>query len=293
MALALVALIACERAPTVPPYGFAQAHTQRFSLESIDETVIDGTPIKVRRAAEFALELDPEPSEFGHEIALRLDRYWLSVEGPPEIASELALSEKGLYARSPRDPEQRLRADEPGPGGATLRTLLSRPIASFIAKPNGEVVGTPWHAQDPLVYDVPVLDWVLLCLPVVEASASWGGARALPALGQYQFGFELPLRYERSGAPLASGVRVRASGVLSRHDVRVANGLSGDVELDHSGETDFDASGRVREARGDLRLRFSSPDGTRVDSRHRVAIRCSDCDGAVNPPAAPSDTHSG
>jgi hypothetical protein len=294
LSLACALAAGCERAPEVPPYGFAQAREQRFSLEAIDETKIDGTPIKVRRAAEFRLELDPTPSEFGHEIALRLDRYWLSVEGPPELASELALSEKGLYARSPNDPEQRLGPTDPGPGGATLRTLLSRPIASFIARPNGEVVGTPWHAQDPLVYDVPVLDWLLLCVPVVEASASWSGTRALPALGQYQFGFGFPLRYERvEGVPLASGVRVRASGVLSRHDVRVANGLSGDVELDHSGETDFDASGRVRSSRGDLKLRFSSPGGTRVDSRHRVEIRCSDCEGAVNPPAVPSDTHSG
>ncbi len=291
-ALALVGA-ACESAPVVPPYGFAQAREQRFSLEAVDETTIDGTPVKVRRVSEFRLELDPVPSEFGHEIALHLERYWLSVEGPPEVASEFALSEKGLYARSPRDPEQRLGPTDPGPSGATLRTLLARPIASFIARSNGEVVGTPWHARDALIYDVPVLDWLLLCLPVVESSASWSGTRALPALGQYQFGFDFPLRYERVEAPLADGVRVRASGVLSRHDVHVANGLAGDVELDHTGETDFDANGRLREARGELRLRFSSPAGTRVDSRHRVSIHCTDCDGPVNPAPARSDTHSG
>ncbi len=286
-------LLACSREPGPPPYAFAAHPVQRFRLEALDETDVDGSPVRVQRTAEFRLSLEPAGAE-GHEIALTLERYWLRVEGAPGGTTELALSEQGLVVQAPNDSKQRLGPADPVPGGSSVRSVLSRPIASFISTDSGEVLGRPWHSQEPLVLDVPALDWMLLCLPILgAATGAWSGERALPPLGQYEFGLALPLRYERVAGPFADGSRILASGTLARDGVRLSAELTGDLELDHQGESDLDARGRLREARIELRFRFESPTGTKVSSRSRVLVRCTDCDGAVNPPAPPSDTQSG
>jgi hypothetical protein len=293
-AAAVALLLACSREPGPPPYALEAYPTQRFRLEALDETDVDGSPVRVERSAEFRLALEPG-GEAGHEIALHLERYWLRVEGAPGGESQLALSEQGLFVQAPSEGSKRLGPSDPVPGGSSVRSVLARPIASFIASGAGDVIGRPWYSQEPLVLDVPVLDWLLLCLPVLAdaATPAWSGERALPRLGQYEFGISLPLRYERASAVAPGASRVLASGSLQRDEVRVTDALSGSLELDHQGEADLDARGRVREARVELRFRFASPNGTRVSSRSRVIVRCTDCDGAVNPEPPAADTQSG
>jgi hypothetical protein len=144
------------------------------------------------------------------------------------------------------------------------------------------------------VLDVPVLEWMLLCLPVLAGTeGAWSGERALPPLGQYEVGIALPLRYERADGPFGTQTRILSTGAVQRDDIRLTDALSGELDLDHQGETDLAPDGRVREARVELRFRFASPSGTRVSSRSRVLVRCTDCDATVNPPARPSDTQSG
>lgn len=294
--VACAVLAACGGvAPGPPPYGFDVAPEQPFRMEAEDETTVDGTPVRIQRLADFRLVVD-EAARSRYEIALVLERWYLRVEGAPGGTTEILISEDGFHTRGTPEGEMFVGPDERGPGGATPRTLLSKPIGGFITTTSGEVAGEPWTSFDPLLAGVHVLDWVVLGFPVQGGpEGRWSGSRALPAIGQYEFGIDLPVRYERAseGGP-ADGARVRATGATRRSGLEVAAGLSGDVRFEYAAETDVDASGRVRRSRLELRLDFDGDGGEEVSSIHRVTIRCRECSGpAINPARGDSDTGEG
>lgn len=295
--LPLVLVLACGAEAGPPPYGFDVTPEQCFRLEGEDPTVVDGTPVQIQRFAQFRLVVDAA-SQGRYELALLLERYYLRVEGAPGGTSEFALSSAGLLARGGPQGEMRLGPEEIGPGGASIRTLLSKPIGGFFVESSGAVIGTPWNSFDPLLAGVHVLDWVILALPVLAVEGegeAWSGERALPTIGQYEFGVTLPLRYEHvsDDAPVA-GKRIRASGVLERSDIEVAVGLDGDVRFDYVGEVEFDGSGRLAEARVELRVEFDASDGTEVSSRHHVRINADECpDRSINPGSGRADSPEG
>ena len=296
--LALAATLACaaEEAPP-PPYGFDTEPEQCFHLEAEEPTEVDGAAVEVQRFAEFRLGVDAA-SDSRYELAMLLERYYLSVEGAPGGSSELAISNAGLLARGGPQGEMRVGPEEIGPGGASLRSLLAKPIGGFIVDSSGVVAGTPWTSHDPLLAGVSVIDWLILAFPVLGPDpdvASWSGKRPLPPIGQYDFGASIPLRYERipSDEPPGSS-RIRAGGTLERRDVEVAVGLEGDVRFDYRGETDLDARGQISESRAELRVRFDGADGTEVSSRHQLRISATECpEGSINPVSGRADRFEG
>ena len=289
--LIVVLLLACgsEFPIGVAPYGFAITPEQRFRLEGEDRTEIDGTTVVVDRYAELrVVSVTLAPGRY--ELSLYLDHFYLRVEGAPGGSSEVALSAQGLAVRSPNGGEMRLGPSDERPGGGRVQELLSRPVAGVEISETGEVAGEPWRSFDPILSGFAVLDWLLLALPVLSDSAkeSWEGRRRVPALGQYELGVALPLRYERVSA--AGGEVVRASGLLQRRDLEVAPGFRGLLRLDVRGETELDSEQRVRQGVVELAMRFEAEGGDVVSSVHRTRIRCLDCPGAVNSPFVPPDT---
>ena len=296
--LALAATLACaaEQAEP-PPYGFGSEPEQCFRLEAEEPTEVDGAAVEIQRLAEFRLAVDAA-SDSRYELAMLLGRYYLSVEGAPGGSSELVISNAGLLARGGPEGEMRVGPEEIGPGGASLRSLLARPIGGFIVDSSGVVAGTPWTSHDPLLGGVSLIDWLILALPVLGSDpevASWSGERALPKIGRYDFGVSIPLQYERidSDGPPGSS-RIRAIGMLERRDIEVAVGLEGDVRFDYRGETDLDARGQVSESRAELRVRFDATDGTEVSSRHQLRISATECpEPSINPVTGRADSFEG
>ena len=289
----LLCLLGCGEPELPPPYGFDRFPEQRFRIDAREETDVDGTPVLVQRFAEVRLAAE-QASPSRTELVLYLERYYLRVEGAPGGTRELVISEQGIESRAGPEGDMRVVPDEIGPGGSSLRTLLARPIAGVVVDPRGEVLGKPWQSFDPLLMGVRVLDWLLLTLPVLETEAvgAWGGRRALPRIGQYDFGVDLPLRYELAVTGSDGTKRIRANGVVERTGLEIAAGLAGDLRLEHQAESSLDPIGRVREVRIDLRVRFEGSSGTEVSSRHLVKVRCLDCDGSINPMGGESDISS-
>ncbi len=296
--LALAATLACVAEDDgLPPYGFDSEPEQCFRLEAEEPTEVDGTAVEIQRLAEFRLGVDAA-SDSRYELAMLLERYYLSVEGAPGGSSELAISNAGLLARGGPQGEMRVGPEEIGPAGASLRSLLAKPIGGFIVDSSGVVAGTPWTSHDPLLAGVSVIDWLILVFPVLGPEpgvATWSGKRALPPIGQYDFGASIPIRYERisSDEPPGSS-RIRAAGTLERRGVEVAVGLEGDVRFDYRGETDLNARGQISELRAELRVRFDAVDGTEVSSRHQLRIRATECpERSINPVSGRTDRFEG
>ncbi len=296
--LALMATLSCVAEDArLPPYGFDTEPEQCFRLEAEEPTEVDGTAVEIQRLAEFRLGVDAA-SDSRYELAMQLDRYYLNVEGAPGGSSELAISNEGLRARGGPQGEMRVGPEEIGPAGASLRSLLAKPIGGFIVDSSGVVAGTPWTSHDPLLAGVSVIDWLILAFPVLAPEpdvASWSGKRALPPIGQYDFGASISLSYERvpsDGAPGSS--RIRAGGTLERRDVEVAVGLEGDVRFDYRGETDLNARGQISESRAELRVRFDAADATEVTSRHQLRISATECPKrSINPVSRRTDRFEG
>jgi hypothetical protein len=284
---ALSALLACE--PTgPPPYGFDQKAVQRFVFESEEQTDVDGSPATVIRYAELELEASAA-SRARTELALRLERYYMRVEGAPGGTSELALSQTGLVSRDPVQGEVRLDADQRVPGGRTVGALLRHPVAGAVLRSDGVLVGSPWHSREASLGDLPLMEWILLALPIVSDTEgrSWTGRRPVPPLGQYQLGIEIPLRFERNDA---SGSEIRSSGAVRREALELAEGFRGLLELDYAGEASLSPAGAIGEARLQLQALFRDEQGGEVRAQYRARLRCADCGPAVNPPPEGSDT---
>ncbi len=289
-----IALLACAGEPAPPPYGFALAKEQRFRFEAEDHTLVDGAPVHVQRYADVRLVAEAFASG-RTEIALYLDRYYIRVEGAPGGTTELALSERGLAARSPEQGDFVLAPDATRPGGGRVAELRERPVAGCELGPRGAIAGTPWHSYDPVLSGVDLLEWLLLGFPVLAADEAntWSARRPVPQLGQYQLGIELPLVYERMSSPVEAGQRIRVSGLVERPSLRVAPDLAGVLSLDHMGQLDLGPEGRVHESQIELRMRFNPDSGGLVSSQHLIRIRCLDCDGAVNSPSPIPDISGG
>ena len=277
-----LALLACAGEPVPPPYGFAAAEEQRFRFEAEDKTNVDGTPVRVQRYADVRLVVETFETR-RTELTLYLDRYYIKVEGAPGGTTELALSERGLAARGPKEGEFSLAPGDARPGGGTVRELRERPVAGCELGPDGEIAGTLWQSFDPVLSGIDLLDWILLGFPVLSGgeSSSWRARRSLPQLGQYQLGLELPLLYERADGD-GEGQRIRVSGLVQRASLSLARNYTGALNLDHLGEVELGADGRVREAQFELRMRFNADSGGLVSSQHLVRIRSLDIDGAIN-----------
>ena len=287
---ALSALLACE--PTgPPPYGFDQEATQPFVFESEEQTDVDGSPATVVRYAELELEASPA-SGARTELALRLHRYYMRVEGAPGGMSEIVLSPTGLVSRDPVQGEIRLDADESVPGGRTVAALLRQAVAGAVVRSDGVLVGSPWHSREATLRDLPLMGWILLALPIVSDSEdrTWTGRRPVPPLGQYRLGIDIPLRFERVDA---LGQEIRSSGFVRRDTIELAEGYRGLLELDFAGEASLSPAGAVREARLQLQAIFRAEQGHEIRAHYRARLRCADCRPAVNPAPEGSDTPEG
>jgi len=160
-------------------------------------------------------------------------------------------------------------------------------VAGWELGPRGETQGTPWYSYDPVLSGIDLLDWILLGFPVFagDDSSSWSADRAVPQLGQYRLGIELPLLYERTGGGIQAAQNLRVSGLVQRPSLRVAPKLVGALSLDHVGQLEIGPDGRMRASQLELRMRFNGEAGGLVSSRHMVRIRCLDCDDAINSPS--------
>ncbi len=286
--LLLLASFACAEEGGVP-YGFEAAPRQNFVFESEERTTIDGTEVTVVRYAELSLEASSDESRT--ELAMRLKRYYLTIDGAPGGTVEFALSDAGLVTRTPTAGEHRLDADQPTPGGRTVAAVLRRPVGGAFFGAHGELLGEPWQSYEPSLGDLPLVDWIVLALPVLNAgdARAWEGRRPVPPLGQYQLGLEIPLRFIRVGEPGAQHL-VRSSGQVRRTSIRLAPGFEGRLELDHSGEAKMSADGQVKDARLELRVTFIAEDGSEITARYRVRLRQPDADPTFNPLPKGSDT---
>jgi len=284
-------LCSCSRTET-PPYGFGRVPEQRYRFEADETTTVDGTPVKIERAADVVLRAKPESSETvrATEIELFIDRYFIRVEGAPGGASELSVSEKGLRAVTEDGPVQ-LGADEKTPGGDTVLEMRSRPAASVSLDFAGVPTGALWTSPHPVWAGVSLLDWILLALPTREPSdrKPWTATRILPQVGQYALGIDVPVRWEEGSGPLA----LRGAGSVARESLRLAENFAGRVAIETHGEAELADDGRVREARLQLSLDFAATNGTQVVSSHSIRIRCTSCGGDVNSPQPGSDTERG
>ena len=232
--------------------------------------------------------------EVAGTLTLHLDRYYMRIEGAPGGEAEITLSQEGMVSKTAKDGEIRIGPDDPMPGGRTLRTLLGEPVAGVMLAPDGRTLGDPWLSRAPVLQDLPLLQWVVLSLPILAESEtpSWTGRRPLPPLGQYHLGMELPIRYERS-ASTEEAPGIRSAAAIERTSVELAPGYRGALEIDCRGEAAF-GTGRVLEsAKLELHVRFRAEDDGEVHSRYRVRIRCTDCDSAINPSGDDSDRPEG
>ena len=292
LATILLAAPACQRKEGPLPYAFESIPEQAYRFELNDEISIDGAPVSVQRVAD--LRLIGSPLEDARlDFTLQLERYYMRVEGAPSAqggTTELAISEKGVVTSGTAAGDVRLVPGDERVEEGLLRGFLDRPIGGCVLDVHGGRLGTSWGSQNPLLAGVDVLDWVLLALPfVARDSDAWSGERSLPKIGQYLLGINIPIRYE----PSEDGQGVRGTGFVRRARLEIAPGLSGAVQIDYAGEATLDAGGRIVNTGADLLFVFEGEDGTRVSSRHKVELRCSDCDTSVNPAAPESDTSSG
>jgi hypothetical protein len=263
---------------------------QHFAFESEERTEIpDEAPVTALRHAEFALAA--EDWEGGRtELALRLKRYYLRIEGAPGGTSELALSPDGLLSRAPPRGEVRLGPDDTAPGGRPVRALTTEAVGGAVVAPDGTLLGDPWRTKEPALGDLPVVEWILLAFPVAAPpeTRSWNARRPIPALGQYRLGIEIPIRFER-----AAEDRVRAAGVVQRASVELAPGYRGSLTVEHRGEATLGSSGRIEEAHVELHSRFAPEEGKEVRSVYRVRITRGNSAETINPSPPPSDTPEG
>ena len=218
----------CTEERTLPPYGFATRLEQPLRYEAEGRLEVDGHPVTVERYADLRLVAELR-EDARTEIVLYLDRYYMRVDGAPNGVSELALSEHGMAARSPGQGEIKLGPEDARPGGGRVSELLERPVAGCFIGPMGEVIGEPWRSFDPILSGIELLEWILLGLPVLEASgeSGWSARRRAPTIGQYQLGIDIPLRYERvRNDSEPSGQRIRMSGLIQRSALTVAPGFT-------------------------------------------------------------------
>jgi hypothetical protein len=283
--------LSCSKAEP-PPYGFGAAPEQRYRFEADETTEVDGTPVKIVRAADLVLRAkrasDQTPGET--EIELFIDRYFIRVEGAPGGASELSVSEQGMRAVTQEGPVQ-LGADEQTPGGDTVLEMRARPAASVALDSAGSSSAEIWTSPHPVWTGVSLLDWILLALPTREPAdrKPWIATRILPHVGQYMLGIDVPVRWQEASGPLA----LHATGSVSRDSIRLAEDFAGRVSIETRGEASLGDDGRVREARVQLGLDFTATNGTHVVSSHDIRIRCTSCGGDVNSPQPGSDTERG
>jgi hypothetical protein len=278
--LSVIAVLACEPGGP-PPFGFEQEPTQRFVFEAEEQTEIDETPVSVVRYAELAL--DAAPAARGRtELALRIERYYMRIEGAPGGTREIAVSPRGLVLRDPDRGEIRLEGDEEGPEGRTLQGVLREAIASAVVQSDGALVGDPWRSRDPALQDLPLIEWILLALPIIGGpeESSWTGRRSIPPLGQYQLGSDIPLRFEWAD-PI--GRQIRSSGFLQRQSVTLADGFSGLLQLDHTGQATLFPTGALERAKVELRVFFRPEDGADIRALYRAHLRCAECPATEDP----------
>ncbi len=284
-------LAACDSGP--PPYGFDRAPKQWFQVESEHTTRIDGTAVRVESYAELHVVGTPL-ERGGATLDVYLDRYFESVQGD-DVAREVGISPLGIVVTDSEQGEQgeaRLGPDDSTPTAGSVSELLERPLGSVTVSSRGVVSGTPFHSYDPLLAQVTPLEWMLLTLPVLPdgGDAVWQGSRELPPIGEYRLGIQLPLRYEREpGEGEADKLVIRAAGSARRRGIELTAGLAGDIELVYRGETTLDQEHRLAKATGELQLTFTGHDGSRVESSHRVRIRCAFCAEGINSPEPAPD----
>ncbi len=272
-----------------PPYGFGERTTQRFVLETKEVTEVDGIAVTVTRYAEFDLQVEPDDSR-GTELGLMLRRYYLGVEGAPGGDSELALSEEGMVTRSGGN-EVRIGPDDPMPGGRTIAAVLRHPIARLFLDASGRTLADPWRSLEPVLQDLPLVEWIALVLPVLgHPGGSWNGSRSLPPLGQYRLGIDLPVRYEATEE--GGRLRVRSAAGAQRTSIELTRGYRGALQLDGQGEAIL-GDGFVESAHFDLRTLFRAEDDSEVRSSYLVRLRCGECEPPINPPGWDSDTPEG
>jgi hypothetical protein len=290
--LALVSLLAALqgcREPERPPWGFDRSAAQRFVLETEELTEIAGARVDVARRAEISLEAkDTEAG--GTDIALRVERYELRIEGAPDGTSEMALSPEGLVSRSAAQGETRLGPEEVVPGGRSVAALLRQPIGGFVVSGDGGLLGEPWHSREPILADLPLVEWVLLALPALarERSAPLAEGRPLPPLGQYRLGIPMSIRFERETAD-----RIRGVGLLQRPSIELAPGYRGRLEVQGTAETALSISGEIEESKVELRTAFEGSEGDRVYAHYRARLRPDPQPRTVNPSPQGSDTPEG
>ncbi len=290
---ALAALLlagGCDAGP--PPYGFAERPEQLYELEGEDLTLIDDEPVHVSTYVAFRLRAEPVDSGSATELVLFLERFYQSVERADGM-NEVTISDQGILVRSGEHGELRLGSDDRTPTARSVRALLERPIASAIVDADGVVRGSAWRAYDPLLEGIHALEWFLLAAPVLNggSAAAWTGSREVPPIGRYRLGIQLPLRYEREPGESES-VRIRARGFVRRSELRLADDLSGALELDYVGELELGPRTSLRSATSKLVMRFDASDGSRIHSEHTIRIRCRDCTG-VNSPVSESEENQG
>lgn len=280
-------LLACSKAGP-PPYGFANAPEQHWRFEAEDDFDIDGTSVKSVRLANLILRAKPDPSG-ETEVELFIDRYSSRTEGMPDGTSELSISEKGYWAQTAKTGRVGFGPNEKTLGGDTPLEIRARSAASADLDTNGDLLRPHWQSPHPVLFDIALLDWLLIALPTraPEGERAWVARRTVPQTGRFNLGIELPLRWEV--APEGANL-VRASGSVTRESLHVADGLEGRLVLDARGEAELLADGRVLVATFELRLDLQGVDGTRVTSRHRVLVRCTSCDAEINSPDRSSDS---
>lgn len=292
LATTLLAAPGCERTQGPLPYAFETISEQTYSFEANDEISIDGTPVAVQRVADLRLVGSPlEDARL--DFTLQLERYYMRVDGAPSAqgeTTELAISEKGVVTSGTAAGDVRLVPGDERIEEGLLHDFLQKPVGGCVLDARGAKLGSSWESQNPLLAGVDVLEWVLLALPVLDRSSDvWTGERALPRIGQYVLGLDIPIRYEAG----QEGRGLRGTGFVRRSRLEIAPGLAGAVQIDYAGEATLDPDGRIVHTKADLLFVFEGEDGTRVSSRHKVELRCSDCDTSVNPAARESDTSSG
>ncbi len=284
-AIAALALGCGEPGP--PPYGLGEAPVQRFRVE-VEETIdVDGRPVEVQRFAELRLEVQSaEPGVTS--IQLFVDSYYQRIAGAPGGPTELSISKRGV-ATSSEERQALLDPNSESPGWGRVRDLPERPVQAVDLDPSGNTIGEVWHTSHPVLQAVDLMDWLLLALGPLPArrQTAWSGSRAVPRIGQYQLGIELPVRGEWDPV---DPLRIRLSGSARRDSLRVHADLEGAIQLDYSATLELAPSGRPEQARVELQMHFRATDGTRVSSRHRVDVQCLDCKRSFSAAATRSDT---
>ena len=276
---AAVCALACSRAAE-PPYGLGKFPEQHWRFEADELTEIDGTKVTIERAADVVLRAEPEP-ERDTPLDLYVERYRIRIDGAPAGTSELQVSELGLTATTAEGPVS-LGAGDPTPAGDTVLELRARPVASAELDRFGAATHPAWASQHPVWAGLSLADWWLLALPP-QGSPAGPTLRALPQIGQYALGLDVPMRWQ-GGA---------GEGRVSADSLHLASGFDGRAEVEARSQADLAPDGRVRAARLQVALDFKATNGTHVRSSHKIRWTCSDCGPGVNPPPPRPDTDRG